>query len=42
MLRRIVAENFYEVGMTPLNDLLQVQVELANAQQAWLFPKMKW
>ncbi len=32
--QKIVAENFYEVGMTPLNDLLQVQVELANAQQA--------
>ena len=28
-----VAQNFYEVGMTPLNDLLQAQVELANAQQ---------
>lgn len=28
-----VARNFYEVGMTPLNDLLQVQVELANARQ---------
>lgn len=28
-----VARNFYEVGMTPLNDLLQVQVELANAKQ---------
>ncbi len=32
--QKIVAENFYEVGMTPLNDLLQAQVELANAQQA--------
>jgi len=31
--QRTVAENFYEVGMTPLNDLLQAQVELANAQQ---------
>ena len=29
-----VARNFYEVGMTPLNDLLQAQVELANARQA--------
>ena len=29
-----LAENFYEVGMTPMNDLLQAQVELANAQQA--------
>jgi outer membrane protein TolC len=28
-----VARNFYEVGMRPLNDLLQVQVELANAKQ---------
>lgn len=28
-----VARNFYEVGMRPLNDLLQVQVELANARQ---------
>ena len=28
-----VARNFYEVGMTPLNDLLQTQVELANARQ---------
>ena len=28
-----VARNFYEVGMTPLNDLLQTQVELANSRQ---------
>ena len=28
-----VARNFYEVGMTPLNDLLQTQVELANTKQ---------
>ncbi len=28
-----VAKNFYQVGMTPLNDLLQAQVELANAKQ---------
>lgn len=28
-----VAENFYEVGMTPFNDLLKAQVELANAKQ---------
>ncbi len=27
------AKNFYEVGITPLNDLLQVEVELANAKQ---------
>ena len=29
-----VARNFYEVGLTPLNDLLQVQVQLANARQS--------
>jgi len=28
-----VAKTFYEVGMTPLNDLLKSQVELANAMQ---------
>ena len=28
-----VANNFYQVGMSPLNDLLQAQVELANARQ---------
>ncbi|MFZ1957226.1 MAG: TolC family protein [Desulfobacterales bacterium] len=28
-----VARNFFEVGLTPLNDLLQVQVQLANARQ---------
>lgn len=28
-----VAKNFYEVGMTPLNDLLKAQVELANVRQ---------
>lgn len=28
-----VAQDFYEVGMSPLNDLLQAQVELANAKQ---------
>jgi outer membrane protein TolC len=28
-----VAASFYEVGMTPLNDLLQAQAELANARQ---------
>ncbi|VEN73344.1 conserved exported hypothetical protein [Candidatus Desulfarcum epimagneticum] len=26
------AQNFYDVGMTPLNDLLKAQVELANAR----------
>ena len=31
-----VARNFYEVGMTPLNELLQAQVELANAKQAFI------
>ena len=29
-----VAQDFYEVGMSPLNDLLQAQVELANARQS--------
>ena len=29
-----VAENMYQVGMSPLNDLLQSQVQLANARQA--------
>ncbi len=29
-----VARNFFEVGMIPKNDLLQVEVELANAVQA--------
>ena len=28
-----VARNYYQVGMTPLNDFLQAQVELANAEQ---------
>ncbi len=28
-----VAENFFEVGMSPLNDLLQAQASLANARQ---------
>ena len=28
-----VSKNFYEVGMSPLNDLLQSQVQLANAKQ---------
>jgi len=28
-----VAKNYYQVGMTPLNDFLQAQVELANARQ---------
>ncbi len=29
-----VAKNFYEVGMIPINDLLQAEVELANAEQS--------
>lgn len=31
-----VAKDFYEVGMTPLNDLLKAQVELANARQDFI------
>ncbi len=31
-----VAENFYEVGMSPLNDLLQAQASLANARQDFI------
>ncbi|MFO7707606.1 MAG: TolC family protein [Desulfobacterales bacterium] len=31
--QRDVSENFYKVGLSPLNDLLQAQVQLANAQQ---------
>jgi len=34
-----VAENFYQVGMSPLNDLLQAQVELANAKQELIVAK---
>lgn len=34
-----VANNFYQVGMTPLNDLLQAQVELANAKQNLIVTK---
>ena len=34
-----VADNFYQVGMTPLNDLLQAQVELANAKQDLIVAK---
>ncbi|MGD9212124.1 MAG: TolC family protein [Desulfobacteraceae bacterium] len=30
---RNVAENFHKVGMSPLNDLLKAEVELANARQ---------
>ena len=32
--QKTVAENFYEVGMSPLNDLLEAQASLANARQA--------
>jgi outer membrane protein TolC len=31
-----VAENMYQVGMSPLNDLLQSQVQLANAKQSFI------
>jgi outer membrane protein TolC len=31
--QRDVSENFYKVGLSPLNDLLQSQVQLANAKQ---------
>lgn len=31
---RNVAENFYKVGMSPLNDLLKAEVELSNSRQA--------
>ncbi len=31
-----VARQFYEVGMTPLNDLLKAQVELANDRQEFI------
>ena len=34
-----VAENFYNVGMTPLNDFLQAQVKLANAEQELIVAK---
>ena len=34
-----VAENFYQVGMSQLNDLLQAQVELANAKQELIVAK---
>jgi outer membrane protein TolC len=31
--QKAVSENFYKVGLSPLNDLLQSQVQLANARQ---------
>lgn len=34
-----VANNFYQVGMSPLNELLQAQVELANAKQERIVAK---
>jgi outer membrane protein len=34
-----VAENMYQVGMSPLNDLLQSQVQLANAKQGLIKAK---
>jgi len=34
-----VAQNYYQVGMTPLNDYLQAQVELANAEQDLIVAK---
>ena len=34
-----VAQNYYQVGMTPLNDLLQAQVEQANAEQELIVAK---
>jgi outer membrane protein TolC len=37
--QREVADNFYQVGMTPLNDLLQAEVELANARQELIVAK---
>lgn len=36
---RKVADNFYQVGMIPLNDLLQAEVELANAKQQFIVAK---
>jgi outer membrane protein len=34
MSQKDVAESMYQVGMSPLNDLLQSQVQLANAKQS--------
>ncbi|MBU0986915.1 MAG: TolC family protein, partial [Proteobacteria bacterium] len=42
LAQKNVAKNFYEVGMTPLNDLLQAEVELANAQQAQALVQKAW
>ena len=38
-VQKDVAENFYEVGMTPLNNLLQSQASLANARQTFIVSK---
>lgn len=34
-----VAENFFEVGLSPLNDLLEAQASLANARQGFIVAK---
>lgn len=34
-----VARNFYKVGLIPINELLQAEVELANARQAFIRAK---
>jgi len=31
-----LAKNFYETGMTPINDMLKAEVELANAQHEYI------
>ena len=36
---REVAKHFHQVGMTPLNDLLETEVELANAKQAFVIAR---
>ncbi len=37
-----VAENMYQVGMSPLNDLLQSQVQLANDKQRFITAQNNW
>ena len=37
--QKAVAENFYDVGMSPLNDLLEAQASLANARQDFIVAK---
>jgi outer membrane protein TolC len=37
-----VAENMYQVGMSPLNDLLQSQVQLANDKQRVITAQNNW